>query len=51
MVHVEFFFINLFGWNTLELQFGTFIEKVQENLGIEPEELLQRFKIYEKTLQ
>lgn len=51
MVHVEFFFIKLFGWNTLELQFDTFIKKVFKNLEIEPMELLQRYKIYEKILQ
>ena len=51
MVHVEFFLIKLFGWKNLEVQFNTFIEKVLENLGIEPVELIQRYEVYEAYLQ
>ena len=51
MVHVEFFLIKLFGWKNLEVQFNTFIEKLLENLGIEPVELIQRYEVYEGVLQ
>ncbi len=51
MVQVEFFLINLFGWNTLDIQFHTFIEKVLENLGIKPVELIQRYEVYEELMK
>jgi len=51
MVHVEFFFIKLFGWKYLEPQFDVFIEKVEDNLDIEPSNLIKRFCIYQDTLQ
>lgn len=51
MVQVEFFLIKLFGWESLELQFSTFIDKVIDNLGFEPSELNQRYSIYEDYLK
>ncbi|MFX1502130.1 MAG: hypothetical protein ACFFDH_14295 [Promethearchaeota archaeon] len=51
MVQVEFFLINLFGWKTLKLQFDTFIEKVTENLGIRPFELVVRYQVYAKKFR
>jgi len=46
LVQVEFFLINLFGWEPLKLQFDTFNEKIQENLEVIPINLSQRFNVY-----
>ena len=50
LVHVEFFLIKLFGWDSLEPQFITFINEIIQNLDIEPTHLIKRFNIYEKYL-
>ncbi|MHA1703982.1 MAG: hypothetical protein ACTSWK_17145 [Promethearchaeota archaeon] len=50
LVQIEFFFIKLFGWEPLKLQFDTFKDNIEENLEISPINLAQRFRVYEEYL-
>lgn len=50
LVQIEFFFIKLFGWEPLKLQFNTFNEELEQNIEINPINLSQRFIIYDKYL-
>lgn len=50
LAQIEFFLINLFRWTTVKLQFDTFRRELEQNLKIEPMNLIQRFKVYEDCL-
>lgn len=50
LLQTEFFFIKLFGWDTVKLQFDTFYKEMRENLKITPRSLNIRFNVYKKNL-
>ena len=48
-LQTEYYLINLFGWDSVERQFHTFLEAFETYLNIEPTTLLTRFHAYQTS--